>query len=82
MWKNKNYTHGIFGHLGDTEFYERLRELSDSCNDVSVFKFENRYFSGNYTQTIKQYLLENPSKSFYVWLSDNGLEVTQSDGKN
>ena len=75
--KNKNYVSGTFHHLGTDEYYKRLSELSEGCTPIDCLCFEGRYFSGNITQTIKQYLLENPSKSFYVWLIDNGIEVTQ-----
>jgi|688.fasta_scaffold2282196_1 hypothetical protein len=76
--KYKHYSTGTFSHIGNTEYYQRLNELSDKCEKGCMFKFEGRFFAGDITNTIKQYLIENPSKSFYVWLIDNGLEITQN----
>lgn len=76
--RTKNYQSGSFNHLGD-DYYNKLSELSAQCSNADCFIFNNRIFAGNYTQTIKQYLLESPSKSFYVWLIDNKLELTQDN---
>ena len=75
--KFKNYKKGNFNHLGESEFYDRLKDLTNACEPLQFFKLENTYFAGDPTQTAKQYLLENPSKSFYVWLIDEGLEIIQ-----
>jgi hypothetical protein len=75
--KTKQYKQGAFSHLSQEEYYSKYSELNSQCSDVSCFAFQGRYFAGCSTQTIKQYLLESPSKSFLVWLIDNELEVTQ-----
>lgn len=74
--KTKHYT-GPIRNISQSEYYRRISELSNLCKNVDVFEFEGRFFSGNITATIKAYLNENPSKGFFVWLIDNGLEVKQ-----
>ena len=75
--KTKEYKTGNFDHLGRGEYYERVHDMSARCKPHSCFEFEGRFFAGDITNTIKQYLQENPSKSLYLWLIDNGLELTQ-----
>lgn len=75
--KNKSHI-GKVTSISEAEYYRRLSDLSELCKQVEVFEFEGCYFSGNIVGTIKAYLQENPTKGFFVWLIDNGLEVKQS----
>ncbi len=72
--EKKHYT-GPIRNISPAEYYRRVSEISNLCKQVDVFEFEGRFFSGNIIATIKAFLHENPSKSFFVWLIDNGLEV-------
>lgn len=65
-------------HLSKEEWYRRMDELSSACQTIEAFEFEGLYFSGTIIGTIKAYLQEGPSKSFFVWLIDNGLEIKQA----
>lgn len=73
----KNEYLGKVSNLSQNEYYKRLYDIMSKCQKVEVFEFEGRYFSGNIVTTIKSYLHENPKKSFWEWLIDNGLEVKQ-----
>ena len=64
-------------HLSANEHFNRLMALSAECKSVDVFEFEGLYFAGTTIGTIKTYLYEDPAKSFFCWLLDNGLEVKQ-----
>lgn len=61
--KTRHYT-GQIKNISPSEYYRRISELSNLCNNLDVFEFEGRFFSGNITATIRAYLHENPSKGF------------------
>jgi hypothetical protein len=79
--KNRTYL-GEVAHMSREEFHRRFSEISHQCKEVQVFEFEGCYFSGSIVGTIKAYIKENPAKSFFVWLIDNGLEVKNNQNSN
>jgi len=75
--KTLTYTGEGPSHMSGHDYYKQLSELLDFCYDFPCFQYEGRYFAGYKVSTVKEYLRQNSSKSFYVWLIDNGLEITQ-----
>ena len=59
--------------------YEKILELTNSCKNVECFEFEGQLFKGYIPEVVKQYVKENPSKSFWVWLKDKKLDLYQTN---
>jgi len=77
----KGISNGLMGSNKGEEFkYDqetsRLLNLIDSCEEISVFKHENRMYLGNLTNAVKRYIKNNPTPSdFSVWLQNNYKEL-------
>lgn len=57
------------------EQYTKIRELSKLCKDYPSFVFENEVFKGLHVYVIKDYIKENPSKKFRIWMIDKGYRL-------
>jgi hypothetical protein len=66
-------------HISADDFYNQITQLESQCTRLNCFVFEGRCFSGDAIGTIREYIRQQPSKTFYVWLIDNGLEITQTN---
>jgi len=59
---------------GDLE-YVKARDLKKDIKLNLSFIYDESCFIGNPDLLIREYVKQNPSKSFYVWLVDLGLRI-------
>lgn len=52
------------------ENYDKMLELLGLSNDVHCFEFDGLLVKGYKVDVIKEYIKQNPSKKFRVWLID------------
>lgn len=64
-----------------TDFeYKRIRDILSVCSEEPVFVFEKMLIKGYKVDIVKEFVIQSPSSSFYMWLIDKGL-VIQRDYK-
>lgn len=54
-----------------TDEQQKMMDLIHLCKKVQVFEFEGVMFMGELVHAVKEYMHQNPSVGFYIWLSDN-----------
>ena len=55
----------------------KYEELVRLCRHNDTFIFEGMLCRGNRSDVCKDYVKQNPSKTFYVWLIDNGYVINR-----
>lgn len=62
-----------FYEIDNAAYTKRLLELTSQqvTRDIQVFEFEGDWYLGNRIGAVKDYLEEDRSDTFYVWLQKN-----------
>lgn len=60
---------------------DKIVELLAKANQISAFEFEGVIFEGYLPEAIKEYVMKNESRPFYVWLHDTHAILNRSNNK-
>lgn len=58
---------------------QKIFDLFKICKNVNVFECEGVLFMGEYVSICKEYVKQNPSKPFFIWLQDNHTILNKSN---